>query len=208
MTPNQIRALAAAGESETLEFKHTTGTRREAAQTVCAMLNQRGGHVLFGVTPTFPCGGAAANALGLTTQVPVRPVYLTSGPNRRLRLCAQTVHLRHAPRWQLVAPHRPAGNIVRALAWLFLDRWCFRTMRSNIEPMKNIARMLRRHRELILNWFRANKQFNNGIVEGLNLKWNLTVRKAFGFRTFNALQIASFHQLGDLPEPQFTHEFY
>ena len=95
-------------------------------------------------------------------------------------------------------------------AWAenFLHRWCFRTMRSTIEPMKDVAKMLRRHQELLLNWFRAHKQFNNGIVEGLNLKWNLTVRKAFGFRTFNALQIASFHQLGDLPEPQFTHEFY
>ena len=51
MTPDQIRATAARSESETLEFKHTTGTRREAAQTVCAMLNQRGGQVLFGVTP-------------------------------------------------------------------------------------------------------------------------------------------------------------
>ena len=40
--------------------------------------------------------------------------------------------------------------------------------------MKDIARMLRRHQELILNWFRAKKQFNNGMVEGLNLKWNLT----------------------------------
>ena len=95
-------------------------------------------------------------------------------------------------------------------AWAekFLHRWCFRTMRSKIEPMKDIAKMLRRHQALILNWFRAKKQFNNGIVEGLNLKWNLTVRKAFGFRTFNALQIASFHQLGDLPEPPTTHEFY
>ena len=95
-------------------------------------------------------------------------------------------------------------------AWAekFLHRWCYRTMRSNIEPMKDIAQMLRRHQELILNWFRAKKQFNNGIVEGLNLKWNLTVRKAYGFRTFKALQMASFHQLGDLPEPQFTHEFY
>ena len=35
----------------TLEFKTTTGTRREAVATVCAMLNQRGGHVLFGVLP-------------------------------------------------------------------------------------------------------------------------------------------------------------
>ena len=52
MTPDQITALAATGELETLEFKSTTGTRREAAQAVCAMLNQRGGHVLFGVTPT------------------------------------------------------------------------------------------------------------------------------------------------------------
>ncbi len=95
-------------------------------------------------------------------------------------------------------------------AWAekFLNRWCFRTMRSKIEPMKDIAKRLRRHRELILNWFRAKKQFNNAMVEGLNLKWNLTVRKAFGCRTFKALQIASFHQLGDLPEPQFTHEFY
>ena len=57
MTPEQITALAATGESETLEFKHTTGTRREAAQTVCAMLNQRGGYVLFGVTPTGDVAG-------------------------------------------------------------------------------------------------------------------------------------------------------
>ena len=45
MTPDQITALAATGESEVLEFKSTTGTRREALRTVCAMLNQRGGHV-------------------------------------------------------------------------------------------------------------------------------------------------------------------
>ena len=65
-----------------------------------------------------PCGGMAANALGLTTQVPVRSVYLTSGANRKLRLGGITVELRHAPRWQLTAPHRPAGEAVRALAWL------------------------------------------------------------------------------------------
>ena len=51
VTPEQIAALAAGGESETLEFKRSTGGRREAAQTVCAMLNHRGGRVLFGVTP-------------------------------------------------------------------------------------------------------------------------------------------------------------
>ena len=51
MTPEHLAALVAAHESETLEFKSTTGERREAARTVCAMLNQRGGYVVFGVTP-------------------------------------------------------------------------------------------------------------------------------------------------------------
>ena len=72
---------------------------------------------LWGET-IVPCGGAAANCLGLTTQNPVRMVYLTSGPSRRLHFGAHTVELRHAPRWQLAAPHRKAGNVIRALAWL------------------------------------------------------------------------------------------
>ena len=71
---------------------------------------------LWGET-IVPCGGGAANVLGLTTQNPVQLVYLTSGPDRQLRLGGQKARLRHAPRWQLVAPYRPAGNAVRALAW-------------------------------------------------------------------------------------------
>ena len=70
------------------------------------------------VETIVPCGGAAANCLGLTTQNPVRTVYLTSGPSRRLRFGASVVELRHAPRWQLAAPHRKAGDVIRALAWL------------------------------------------------------------------------------------------
>ncbi|MGI8424104.1 MAG: RNA-binding domain-containing protein [Chloroflexota bacterium] len=49
MTPDQIATWAAAGECETVEFKRTTGERREATRTLCAMLNHRGGRVLFGV---------------------------------------------------------------------------------------------------------------------------------------------------------------
>src|SRR5690606_27365362 len=52
------------------------------------------------------------------TQVPVREVYLTSGPTRKLRLGNQVVELRHAPAWQLVLPGRKAGALIRALAWL------------------------------------------------------------------------------------------
>ena len=63
-------------------------------------------------------GAAAANALGLTTQVPIREVYLTSGPSRRLKLGAKSVELRHAPKWQLTLAGRPAGEAIRALAWL------------------------------------------------------------------------------------------
>ncbi len=50
MTLEQLAALAASGESETLEFKETTRTRREAAKTVCAFPNQNGGQVLFSVS--------------------------------------------------------------------------------------------------------------------------------------------------------------
>jgi transposase len=89
----------------------------------------------------------------------------------------------------------------------FLDRWCTRTMRSKIEPMKKIARMLRTHRALLLNWFRAKGQLSSGVVEGFNTKAKLTTRKAYGFRTYHAVEIALYHALGDLPKPNFTHRF-
>ena len=57
MNIERITALAASGETETLEFKETTGTRREAAMTVCAFLNQDGGQVLFGVTQNLAVVG-------------------------------------------------------------------------------------------------------------------------------------------------------
>ncbi len=88
------------------------GSRPPAVERVLASLS-----ALWGET-IVRCGGMAANALGLTTQVPIRSVYLTSGPNRKLQLGELKVELRHAPRWQLTAPHRPAGEAVRALAWL------------------------------------------------------------------------------------------
>ena len=90
----------------------------------------------------------------------------------------------------------------------FLDRWCTRAMRSRIEPMKQVAKMLRNHRELILNWFRAKKVFSSGIVEGLNGKAKVTTRKAYGFKTFKTLELALYHNLGVLPEPEIAHKFF
>jgi transposase len=89
----------------------------------------------------------------------------------------------------------------------FLRKWCTRTMRSRLEPMKKFVRTLRRHEDLLMNYFKAGKLYNSGIVEGLNLRINLTIRKAYGYRSFDVLKIALFHQLGELPEPKLTHKF-
>jgi hypothetical protein len=92
------------------------GTRAPVASKVVeAIAAQRGESVA-------PHGAAAANELGLTTQVPVREVYLTSGRSRRLQLGAQVIELRHVPAWQLVLLGRPAGAAIRALAWLGPER--------------------------------------------------------------------------------------
>jgi len=101
--------------------------------------------------------------------------------------------------WEYISPH---------WAGLFLDTWCTKVLRSRIEPMKKVARMLRAHRELILNWFRAQKEFSSGIVEGLNAKAKLTTRNAYGFREFKTLEVALYHNLTKLPEPVFTHKFF
>jgi transposase len=90
----------------------------------------------------------------------------------------------------------------------FLDEWCRQTMRSRIEPMKKIARSLRKHREPILNYFRAGKLISSGIVEGQNNKAKVTMRKSYGFRTYRVLELALYHSLGKLSEPQFTHDFF
>lgn len=94
-----------------------------------------------------------------------------------------------------------------AWAGKFLDRWCSRTMRSRIEPMKQVAKMLRSHRDLLLNWFRARGKISVGAVEAMNNKAKLTTRKAYGFREYRTLEVALYHTLGALPEPTFTHKF-
>jgi len=99
------------------------------------------------------------------------------------------------------------GYVSPYWAGRFLDQWCTKTMRSKIEPMKKVARMLRNHRTLLLNWFRAKGQLSSGVVEGFNTKAKLTARKSFGFRTYRGAEIALYHVLGDLPTPEFTHRF-
>jgi transposase len=97
----------------------------------------------------------------------------------------------------------------RRPAWAgkFLDEWTGRVMRSRLEPMKRVARSIRAHRGLILNWFRTRGQVSAGAVEGLNTKVKLVTRKSYGFRTAEVARLALFHNLGHLPEPKRTHRF-
>jgi len=97
----------------------------------------------------------------------------------------------------------------RSIHWAggFLDYWTERALRSRLEPMKKVARMLRKHEALLLNWFKAKGQVSSGVVEGLNNKIRVVTRRSYGFRTFKAMEIALYHNLGKLPEPESTHRF-
>ena len=92
-------------------------------------------------------------------------------------------------------------------AGLFIDKWTKKAMLSKIEPMKKEAQTIRRHKSLILNYFRAKKVYSSGVVEGLNNKVKVTTRRSYGFREYETIKIALYHQLGKFPEPPSTHRF-
>lgn len=94
--------------------------------------------------------------------------------------------------WEFAAP--------RDAQW-FLRKWCQRANRSKIPKVKKFVETLKRHEPLIMNWFRARKEFSNGITEGMNRKVGLTDRMACGFRSFEVRKTMLFHQHGLLPEP-------
>ena len=89
----------------------------------------------------------------------------------------------------------------------YLWRWCKGAMRSRLTPLKKFVGTIRSHEELLMNWFKAKKQFSSGAVEGMNRKVNLITRRAYGYRKVDVLKIALFHTLGHLPEPEMPHEF-
>lgn len=88
------------------------GTRAPAPEKVLKSMAEQSGEVFA------PHGASAANALGLTQQVPIREVYLTSGRTRKLKLGRSEVLIKHVPRWMLALGTGPAGAAVRALAWM------------------------------------------------------------------------------------------
>ena len=75
-------------------------------------------------------------------------------------------------------------------------------MRSKLEPMKKVARSLRQHEELLMNWFRAKGEMSSGIVEGFNNQAKLTMRKSYGFGAYDGIEIALYHQFGSAAFPE------
>jgi transposase len=89
--------------------------------------------------------------------------------------------------------------VLRKPGWLLL---------KGEENLKTEPRSLRQHRELILNCFHAQKLLSSGVVEGLNNKAKVAMRRFYGFRTFRILELALYRSLGQLPEPESTHDFF
>ena len=137
-----------------------------------------------------------------------RPKHLTRQQRGRLRELL-AMNLRTVRAYLLTRDFQHLWSY-KSVTWAgkFLDAWCCATMRSRIEPIKKMARRFRAHRALILNYFRAKKAFSSGVVEALNNNAKLTMKKAYGFKTFETLEIALFHRLGALPEPPVTHKFW
>jgi transposase len=90
----------------------------------------------------------------------------------------------------------------------FLDEWIRRTMLSRIEPLKQVAKMLKKHKPLIMNWFIVKGKLSSGVVEALNNNAKVTIRKSYGFRQYETLKYALYHKLGNLPLPECTHKFF
>lgn len=110
--------------------------------------------------------------------------------------------------WELKESFRRFWSY-RSPTWAraYLKAWTTRAMRSKIEPMKKVARMLRSHEELLLNYFRAKRRYTNAMVEGMNHKARVSLARSFGHRSVKVLKLVLYHNLGDLPEPPCSHKF-
>jgi transposase len=102
----------------------------------------------------------------------------------------------------------PKGHRHPTYIKYFFDYWTEQALRSRIKPMQRFARTLREYKPYLFNWFTARGEISNAAVEGLNNKCRVVTRRSYGFRSFHVLELALFHTLGALPEPEITHRFW
>jgi transposase len=88
--------------------------------------------------------------------------------------------------------NRKQINVVRAM----LRQWCTNVMRSKVEPMKAVARMIRNHLEGIVEWARS--RLTNGFLEALNGLFQAAKRKARGYRRISTIRTIIFLIAGKL----------
>ena len=121
--------------------------------------------------------------------------------NKRSLKTVRAYHWKESFRlfWEYEQPHAASK---------YLRRWCRGANKSRLKPVKAIVKPLRKHEDLIINWFRAKKRFSSGVVEAMNRGAGLVSNLARGFRNPEIRRIALFHTLGDLPmPPEYTHRF-
>lgn len=78
----------------------------------------------------------------------------------------------------------------------FLRAWVTRAKRSRIQPLRKFAETLQRHEPMLLNWIQARDEIMTGAVEGLNNKCRVVTRRAYGYRSFDVLEVILYHTLG------------
>ena len=83
-------------------------------------------------------------------------------------------------------------NVVSAM----LAQWCTNVMRSKVEPMKEVARMIRRHFDGIVAWTQTRQ--TNGFLEALNGLFQAAKRKARGYGRFRTMRTVIFLIAGKL----------
>lgn len=66
--------------------------------------------------------------------------------------------------------------------------------------MKKVAKMLRGHCALAMNWFHAKGPISSGVVEDLNAKTKLISKNVFGVRSYDSAEIVFYHAPSALPE--------
>jgi transposase len=87
-----------------------------------------------------------------------------------------------------------------ARAWL--RRWCTNVMRSKVEPMKEVAAMIRSHFEGIVNWTRSRQ--TSGFIEAINGLFQAAKRKARGYTRFDTMRTVIFLIAGKLSFAAFN----
>jgi transposase len=86
-----------------------------------------------------------------------------------------------------------------AWAWRHLNQWLWWASHSRLEPFKQFARMIRKHKDGILAWTKL--RITNGALEGMNNKVKLVSHRSYGFRNDDRYIEAIYHNCAALPLP-------